>query len=71
MDSENEATDHEGRAVLNEGRAVLNEGSNWLTVSPAKVGRSPVRSAQSQTEETLISASKFSVLSKMKRKARY
>ncbi|KAF3596008.1 hypothetical protein DY000_02026889 [Brassica cretica] len=37
------------------------ESSNWALVSPAKMGRSPVKA--NQTEVLHISASKFSVLS--------
>lgn len=39
------------------------EASKWLRISPAKVGCSPMWSAQNQTEDIHISASKFSVLS--------
>lgn len=54
----------EDNTALKEGNETVDDANNWARVSPAKVGRSPMRPDQRKyTEDFQISASKVSVLS--------
>ncbi|KAF3525161.1 hypothetical protein F2Q69_00047366 [Brassica cretica] len=54
----------EDNTALKEGNETVDDANNWARVSPAKVGRSPVRPDQRKyTEDFQISASKVLVLS--------